>query len=429
MDTGSRNILSSFTSHTLVVVLLLLTLPGTFVHTRLRAQVLLQTPARDSAISDELDSLTLSVLESHNELLDPHSFFYPFSFRPSDSLAIRLRALLPDSLVDRSSDEAAFFPMLVHWVHERWMHDSFNSIAMHATSLEILARASRGERFTCVEYAKVMTDMLVSFGYAARMVGLSRRNISNPRFGARHVVTEVWSCKHRKWMMLDAQFGSYAERSGTPLHVAELQESLRTGDSSTLLLVADARGFTTQRVGDSTVYTSMLRNLDAFVDIPYVITNKVGVLMHVPADRNEPLLFQGQVMTNTQYTKKLTDLYAPLGDVHIDLTYSAQGPKRTRAILPPVYEVTTTTAYPFTRYMEISIDGGPWKRVNEHRTTWTLHRGENSIATRTVCYSGCTTKPASMVVFYGTRKDAREARRKRMATTPMNAPVPGDVHR
>lgn len=368
--------------------------------------------AKQSDHLSEVDSLTLSVLESHNELLDPHSFFYPFTFRPSDSVAVQLRSMIPRSISSVSSNEEEFFPSITQWVHTRWMHDSFNSIAQKANSIEILNRAANGERFTCVEYAKVLTDILVSHGFAARMVGLSRRNISNPRLGARHVVTEVWSCLYRKWIMLDGQFGSYAIRNGIPLHVSELQESLRLQDSSVTLHISSINGFLKRHLWDKGDYLDMLRNLDSFVDIPYVIENKVGLLMLVPTDRNEPLLFQGQVISNTQYTKKQSDLYASLGDVHMDLSFNANGEPPSRALLHPTYTVITSTAYPFTRYLEVSIDGGPWKRVNEHRTQWALHRGENSIATRTVCYSGCTTKPASLVVYYGLRNDAREARRR-----------------
>ncbi|MFM7774969.1 MAG: transglutaminase domain-containing protein [Candidatus Kapaibacterium sp.] len=372
----------------------------------------------DSTRMEDIDSLTLSVLESQNDMLDPHSYFYPFSLRPNDSLAIRLRALLPDSVSVRASDEEEFFPALLGWVHERWQHDSFNSIAAQASSLEILARAAGGERFTCVEYAKVMTDMLASFGYAARMTGLSRRNISNPRLGARHVVTEVWSCRHRKWMMLDAQFGSLAERAGIPLHVAELQTSIRSMDSTVRLHIIGSDRPVTMHLQDSSAYTALLRSLDSFVDIPYINDDKVGLLMLVPSDRNEPLLFQGHVISNTRYTRKMGDLYASVGDVHMDLAFVTRDAGMKNVLLDPVCEVTTSTAYPFTRHLEVSIDGGAWKRANGHRTTWRLHRGENAIAVRTVCVSGCTTKPASMVVYYGLRKDAREARRRRSAVAP-----------
>ena len=239
-------------------------------------------------------------------------------------MAIQLRRTLPASVSLNCNDESVFFPAVTAWVHAQWQHDSYNSVAEHANSVEILQRASRGERFTCVEYARVLTDMLISHGYAARMVGLSRRNISNPKMGARHVVTEVWSCQHQKWMMLDAQFGSYAERNGIPLHVAELQEAVRTKDSSLVLRVWSDKAYTNRRLDDSSMYSQLLRNLDAFVDIPYLVNDKVGVLMLVPRNRHEPLLFQGQAMSNTQYTKNIQDLYAPLGDVHMDLVFASR---------------------------------------------------------------------------------------------------------
>ena len=222
--------------------------------------------------------------------------------------------------------------------------------------------------------------------------------------------------------MLDAQFGSYAERNGIPLHVAELQEAVRTKDSSLVLRVWSDKAYTNRRLDDSSVYSQLLRNLDAFVDIPYLVNDKVGVLMLVPRDRHEPLLFQGQAMSNTQYTKNIQDLYAPLGDVHMDLVFASRDKPGSPALLRPVYDVMTTTSYPFTRYLEVSIDGASWKRVNEPRTQWTLHAGENSFAVRTVCYSGCTTKPASMVVYFGLRKDAREARRRRAESQPLPGP-------
>jgi hypothetical protein len=387
----------------IVVTLFLVLIPVLGAH-HLHAQ---QKPATVIAVPDT-DSLTLNVLESDNEILDPRSYFYPFSLRPSDSLALWLRSALPADIARFCNIEEEFFPKLVHWVHNRWQHDSFNSIAAQSGSKEILTRAARGEKFTCVEYAKVLTDLLISFGYAARMTGLSRGTISSPALGARHVVSEVWSCTHRKWIMLDAQFGSYAVRNGTPLNVAEVQAAVRNRDSTVTLLVASDTTNLTLHLYDSTVYSLMLRNLDTFTDIPYVVNERVGILMLVPADRTEPLLFQGQVISNTQYTKKVEDLYASLGQVHMDLRSDTKDKSPEQFLLHPEYQVSVTTSYPFTRYLEVSVDGSPWKRVNEPRFRWTLHRGENTVSTRTVCYSGCTTKPAKLVVFYGLRGEYRK---------------------
>jgi hypothetical protein len=216
--------------------------------------------------------------------------------------------------------------------------------------------------------------------------------------------------------MLDGQFGSYVVKNSIPLNVTEIQDAARLADSTVTLITSESASNegkgSSEKLSDSTEYATMLRNLDAFVDIPYVINDRVGMLMLVPKDRNEPLLFQGQVISNTQYTKNPEDLYASMGRVHMDLSINSKNKTPAQVLLQPEYEVSVSTSFPFTRYLEVSVDGAAWKRVNEPRFRWPLHPGENSVSTRTVCYSGCTTKPASLIVFYGLRKDAREARRR-----------------
>lgn len=81
--------------------------------------------------------------------------------------------------------------VITDWVHNQWAHDG-NNTPSKGDALTILKEARKGRRFRCVEFGTVLASSLMSLGYKARQVGLQTSVIETARYGASHVIVEVW---------------------------------------------------------------------------------------------------------------------------------------------------------------------------------------------------------------------------------------------
>lgn len=116
------------------------------------------------------------------------------------------------------TDELEQILSLRNWIHGRWAHDSWNTPESF-DALSILEDASHGKRFRCVEYALVLAQVYRAMGWQARFVRLAGQ-------GA-HAVTEVFTKKHKKWLLMDGQHAAHVTRNGLPIGVRELRDALR----------------------------------------------------------------------------------------------------------------------------------------------------------------------------------------------------------
>ncbi len=375
----------------------------------LRAQALVPDQSQSPA-----DSITISMLRSDNPILDVRAALYPSPLQPSDSIARVIRAMTakPCPLLQLSEDSA--FNTALSFVHSRWKHDPLHSVADRSTTPELLKRAERGERFTCVEYAKVLSDILIANGFVARMVGLSRRNISNPLSGARHVGVEVWSCHRNKWIYLDPQFGFRVFRHDSALTARELQLALRDSVSGLHFEGNELCDGSQHELRDSmiTQFKLFIRIHNAFLDIPYLIDGQVGLAMLVPDDRNEPLLFQGEPLSGIEYTKDAALFYAPMGQVHAELQYDYHSNSPQKPLEHPSYTLRCSTSFPWIRQFEYHVDNMSWQKVGSNELKWQLHPGKNEMYLRALCSSGCYTRESHLSVYFGLRSEARKIRRE-----------------
>lgn len=107
------------------------------------------------------------------------------------------------------------------WVHGRWEHDCCNQ-PPRFDALSILAEAERGQRFRCVEYAIVLTQVYRAMGYCARFVRLQGS-------GGAHAVTEVFAPGLGKWILMDGQHAAHVSLEGKPLSAIELRAAVAAG--------------------------------------------------------------------------------------------------------------------------------------------------------------------------------------------------------
>jgi len=94
-----------------------------------------------------------------------------------------------------------FARSLAHRVSNLWEHD--HVLCPHLDANLILDRVAGGERFCCVDYAKVFNQALSACGVLSRNVWLQgKADRSN---GHGHVLTEVYLPASRHWAVVDPQ--------------------------------------------------------------------------------------------------------------------------------------------------------------------------------------------------------------------------------
>lgn len=120
---------------------------------------------------------------------------------------------------------------LLTWVHRQWEHA--NDHVTEADALHVLDRAAAGERFACVEYTIVLTQVLNAIGIPARRLQLFRSD-RHQGYGRGHVVSEAWIDDLARWVVLDGQNGAWWTTGDGPLGVLELQAAHRSGSPASL---------------------------------------------------------------------------------------------------------------------------------------------------------------------------------------------------
>ena len=113
----------------------------------------------------------VTVLEANNFLLDKRYRRMPLPDSVNTPQAIELRQFaLDNGFSPRETDIETILEMM-RWVSSQWTHDG-NNAADTLSSLQILKNARKGHRYRCVEYGKVLSSLLRSFGYISRTAGL-----------------------------------------------------------------------------------------------------------------------------------------------------------------------------------------------------------------------------------------------------------------
>ncbi len=96
---------------------------------------------------------------------------------------------------------------IMRWVHEALLNKETEPYSGNLTALDILNKAfNKRKCFNCITHAVVLAQCLLSMGYCARYIScmpLDALPFDN------HVLTEVYSSTHQKWIVLDATINAY----------------------------------------------------------------------------------------------------------------------------------------------------------------------------------------------------------------------------
>jgi Transglutaminase-like superfamily len=227
-----------------------------------------------------------------------------------------LRSKYPiDSLVANTESDTEKALKILHWVHTQWQHDGSNE-PQKSDAISILDEAREGKKFRCVEYGIVATACLNAVGLKARTLGLMIKEVETTKYGAGHVLLEVYLEDLKKWALLDGQWDAVPMVNNIPLNAVEFQMAIVKDYEA--LAISTSSGISKRH------YIDWISPYLYYFTIPF--DNREGTnldakdikgkshLMLVPLGANEPTVFQfTSKIDYCLYTNSLKDFYAPPG--------------------------------------------------------------------------------------------------------------------
>ncbi len=388
------------------------------------ALLLLPTVASGSEPSDRVEKKTLrtiEVVETDNPPLNPGVRKLVVANDIRDAYHRSLRSYLKgEHTLDLSSDPGAQF-QIAAWVHGHIAHDSFNTALDEATTLEILQRATSGERFSCADFSNVLKDLLGAFGFVSRVVSLQSPNIAYGSLGSGHVANEFWSNTLDKWIFVDAQWGLYARHRGRPLNFYEIAKRRQAGKFGEVEFLPVSLGATSdpkklkQKIRE---YRAFLKDYFGFLSTRYrYVEQTVNMVLPIEG-RSLPLTFQGLGRNGQMLITDPAEHYFSLNHTSILLYYRDQPTsghplsgvdtkssddylaRMPQFAAQPDYTVVLYSNTPWMDRYEFSVDGGAWTALEDNTVTWTLHEGINRFAARAVNHAGIAGPKSALAIRY-----------------------------
>lgn len=211
--------------------------------------------------------------------------------------------------------EPQLFIEVMDWVASQWQHDGLNEAPREMSSLDILKSVhQQGTRYRCVEYGKVMADILSAMGHHSRQIGLQSSDVAYGGWGKGHVATEVWSNDLNKWVFFDPQFSTYAQYEGQYLNIHDMYRLKRQGKFEQISFIVTsnfAKVNDIKQQDNQAGYSQFLTNYFGY----HVASQQIGdkkqstVLM---MEAKEPFLtFQGMGSNRTKLFTKAVEIAYP----------------------------------------------------------------------------------------------------------------------
>jgi len=160
----------------------------------------------------------------------PSQIFFRFENISSPAFDELRRRFPFAEVVKGVDDEFERILLLRHWIFTTLKVDpSKPNPPMDAIS--ILARGPSGGPFECSHAMIAQNAVMNAMGYVTRCLQPGPGQEENTYVAAgNHGVNEIWSNKHRKWFISDAEFDGHFEKGGVPISALEIRdEYLKNG--------------------------------------------------------------------------------------------------------------------------------------------------------------------------------------------------------
>jgi hypothetical protein len=242
-----------------------------------------------------------------------------FEFRFPDTLNNSFLAQLRteyslSKLIENKTQDIEKVLAVLNWTHSQWEHNGSNEPSKN-DALTILKEAKDGKKFRCVEYGIVSKTALDALNYKARVIAVKTKDVETTRFGAGHVLAEVWLPQFSKWVLIDGQFNVMPILDNIPLNAVELQQAIAENKNYQLI---DLNGEVSKKRRKK--YQSFIFDYLYFIDAKFDNRNlavnekltyegKSG-LMLVPVGAKNPTVFQIKYpLDYVVYTSSVKDFY------------------------------------------------------------------------------------------------------------------------
>ncbi|MBX7153384.1 MAG: transglutaminase-like domain-containing protein [Bacteriodetes bacterium] len=373
--------------------------------------------------SAQLPLKKIIVVESNNvytsgkykKLGLPKSLFEPQLLQLKDFVSRRISFA--------NAPETEFLYKMMEWVSMRWEHHGNIAPPAGYSTFQILQYAEKNKvQFRCQDYAQTLNDILLSYGFVSRVIGLQTSDVAYSTIGGGHVAVEVWSNTQSKWIYLDPQWAVYATLNTTPLNFAELaklhqRDSLQyanfhvmpkvlqrsTQDSATYM--KEYYSFVTNYFGSMQV--AINRN-----GLPQTLTLQME-------NKQQYLTFQGLPANNVVFTSHHSDVYFDINRCTVLLSYmnnpawnevfdDVQTPDDYRKRLPkvaakPEFAISCDNSMPWFSYYMVRLNNNAWVKLGDSSyTTCSLQAGINTIDAYCVNKANREGTHTIMRIFYGT---------------------------
>lgn len=224
---------------------------------------------------------------------------------------LRSKYPIENLISDKQSDTEKVLSVM-NWVHNQWKHDG-NNTPKSNDAISILDEAKGGKNFRCVEYGIVTSACLNAVGFKARTLALKTKDVETRKYGAGHVLLEVFITDLQKWVLLDGQWDAMPMLNGVPLNAVEFQKAIAENYSD--LEIKSTAGISKRK------YVNWINPYLYYLSVSF--DNRVGVitdrkmvdgkssLMLVPVGAKNPTVFQiDYKIDNCIYTNSYNQFYA-----------------------------------------------------------------------------------------------------------------------
>ena len=177
-----------------------------------------------------------------NPQFRPSQIFFQFEDITSPPFVELSRRFAFAESVKGSEDEFERILRLRNWIFNTLKVDS-SKPNPPLDAISILAQGPSGGPFECTHAMIAQNAVMNAMGHVTRCLQPGPGGEENSYLAAgNHGVNEIWSNKHRKWFLSDAEFDGHFEKAGIPLSALEIRdEYLKDGAKAVDLVVGPER--------------------------------------------------------------------------------------------------------------------------------------------------------------------------------------------
>lgn len=310
-----------------------------------------------------------------------------------------------------NTEDPEFFLKVMEWVNAQWKHDGLNEPPANATSLDILKAARAGAKYRCLEYGKVVADILHAYGYSSRLLGITSKNIAYGTLGMGHAVTEVWSNKLKKWIFIDPQFSIHARHKDSILNYHEIFNLKEKGKFNEVQFVVSDSYLKINDLDRKKVleeYRKFIAPYFGYLMYGFLRDGSQVLLVKGMEGREQFITSQGLASKTLVFSENPRDFYFDINRTNILFQYRNDSPALNQIITQyqiktledytenmgyyaaiPDYSLRFNTSTPWFTHYEIKHEGSnSWLKFTGNEYNWKLHEGVNEIFVRSVNQAG-----------------------------------------